>query len=269
MIGSKQFDISYKDFVKGMNTSDPNTDGGFSSLTTNFSPTLNPGKLTLVDSGSTKTPNNVIIATAPMANAVGAYWAAVDTGGRYYLIDGRLNTLTYKVTDTINDYTNGGGLSSMVAYNVSGTNYIFTSTPRDIAAWAGSTSVTSSWWHTTMSQAYLSQTYRHPLLVLNNLLYIGDRYKLHSVDSNGTIVNSLLTLTSTYVITALGIDPGSGKMMVAITQNPAYSDAVLGNQLNGQAFIGIYDGFNPTQFLKKYRSTKKSMLYITSEATVM
>ena len=264
MIGSKNFDISHDDFQKGMNTVDDLNDGGYSSLSTNVSPIIRPGWITLRGNvtNSTSTLAGRIVATSDNGKITGTAYAAVDSLGNYYSIDLSTQAVTLMQTDSTGDYTQSGGAYDIVPYAQTAGSYpgdgrqLWATSNNNVVRWngtnsAGTTYFDPTWWTVTKGKSALNTGVRHPLLVWNNLLYIADYNQIHSYNgATDSIVTGLLTLNNENYITALGVDPGSGKMLVGIATGSTAANNFSSNN-TGFAYVGIYDGFNPTQFIKK------------------
>lgn len=244
MIGKKEIVITAADILQGMSSSPDSGDGGFSPETTQVNPLITEGVLYAPAAPTDKSTNLAgnILASCEDPQVLGNARYFLDDAGKYYTWN--TSTLTLKATDSTNTYV--FGTSDFVPYM--GAFYATTAnaaTGDQVVLYDGATTVTPTWWHTTKSQAYLNLACRHPLLVQNKTLYIGDKNLIHSWD-NTNVVNSLLTLATDQSITALGTDPTSGKMLVAVSTGTNYS-----NSQNTTAYIGLYDGVNPTQFVRK------------------
>lgn len=254
--GAQQFSIGYEDFVKGMSTSDRINDGGFSSNSYNINPSSSLGQLASSAPASDITLTlpgayNSFVASCPFEDGMnvasdppsvtisGYSRAAVTTTGDFFRIKGA-GFWTNPVGDTVNSYN--FTYSDMVYY--AGFFYATShnaATGDNVCRWNGATTVVTDWFHTNFSH-YLSLNVVHPMLVYNKNLYIADGPFLHMYDGTN-YTYQLLSLASDQIITALAIDPASGKMLVATATTAGFSGQVI-------ARIGFYDGFNPTQFQK-------------------
>jgi hypothetical protein len=266
--GSQSYEIRNSAFVMGMSTSDNTDDGGFSSLTAQVNLISNPGVVrpTAPTTVKDNTSSNIPIASSDDPNFLG------NPGGnsKYILKKDRStqtgifcnvdinNNVTESKTDTANYYAYA--VSDMVAYNAAGTVGVFTTTngkvsdntKADITYWDGNSTLTPNWWTTVATvsggghPSALKIGCPHPLLVFsaNTMLYVADKNLLHKYDGT-TVVQAVLTLSSEQTITALGIDPSSGYMMVGVSTRANFPDLA-----STSSYIGLYDGTNPTQFTK-------------------
>lgn len=215
MIGSKQLIIDASDFIKGMSTSDDISDGGFSNLTTAVNLTAVPGVLyapattvnkstgmvgNVMDSASDITGTNSRMLVSVSGTGTGEYFT-YDTGG----------TLTSRQTDAATTYTS---TTQMIAYQ---TDY-FVATNTEIVKLTGSTlgTIDKVWWTTTKGKGALTTGVRHPMIVFEGSLWIGDLNGLHKWDGT-TATEDFLLLNSSETIVALGVDPSTGRMLISTT----------------------------------------------------
>lgn len=245
MIGSKYFEITGEDLLAGV-TSGPDTqDGGLSSESVHFNPIVNPGTLYPPGAITDKSTNltDEIIASCEDPTYLGNDRMCLDDSGSFYTYNG--TTLTLKVTASGDLFTQGT-TDFVPFYDVSnGTNFYATTkagSNGDIVKWNGNATLTETWWSGagTLNQGALSAiTPWRPLLNYETFLYVGDNNKLHRI-SNGLVVsNGILTLNQTETISALGVDKGTGKMLIATTQGADYSGS-----RNGKSRIYLYDGYS-------------------------
>lgn len=245
MIGKNHIEIGPVEFVKGMSTSANLSDGGFSSESININPIAYPGQIWSSGAVTDASTNLVgeIIASCPAIDT-GNTRVFVDTSKKYYTFDG--STLTLQATDgSSNTYTNSK--TDMVSWLGS---FYYTSTTTDITRWDGTSSLTTAYWTSTLSQSALqsSRGEPHPLLTYSNALWVGDRNALHQIKSDSTVSLGKLILgkdaTGTLandlteeIIMALGIDPASGKMLISTTSSANLSGVKPTNYT-----LYLYDG---------------------------
>lgn len=257
MTGKYTIEIDAKDFVKGMSTTNDIADGGFSSSTDAVNPTHKVGTLyqpnTATDRSTNLTGN--IIASCEDPNDISATQynrLFLDDDGAFYSYNGTALTkevtasgdlFTRGTTDFVawNDYTSGGSISpNFYATTKAGAG-------GDVVKWNRSTGLTETWWSGagTLNQGALSAyTSWRPLLVYETYLYVGDKHKLHRISpdspaTSSSVSNGILVLGLDENISALGIDKGSGYMLIATTNGSDYSSG-----RNGSSKIYLYDGFS-------------------------
>lgn len=259
MIGKHTIEVDYRDFLKGMSSSRDTTDGGFSPQTYAVNLTANPGVLNApalpVDRSTNVTGNIIATCDDPtyLGKAAMFLGEAVTTSyGEFYTMDGSYVMTKQATTGTAkfargtsdfvawNDYTTGTTAPNFYATTWAGAN-------GDIVKWNGAATLTESWWVTTLGQTALSaNTAWRPMLVYEKYLFIGDKHKLHRITPDGPAVggsvsNGILVLGVDETITALGIDKGSGYMMIATTRGVDYSA-----NRNSVSNIYLYDGYSAT-----------------------
>lgn len=239
MIAKQILEIGSNDFLLGMTSSETTSDGGFSPTTPCVSITGELGVLRSAPAMTSRaTFNGNVIATCGDAkiSAIGNDKNFITDTGRFYSYQS--NTATLRQT--------GGGSK----------NYIFPTT--DIIQFQTDTYVTSdtdiarliqsnltqpdvnweSWWTVTKGKTALGSGYRHPMVVFENSLWIGDGPYLHKWDGT-TASYAFLTLSSEQAIIALGVDPSTGKMLISI--NEGFNAA---NTIPAISKILTYNGYS-------------------------
>lgn len=234
MIGKYQIEIDAKDFVRGMSTSDHIADGGFSSETDQTNITSPVGTIhspALPTDASTNLAGE-IIASAGDANVLGnSKYFLTDTGKFYTWND---TTLTLRQTDAVKTYQEN--TSDFVQFQLQA----FATSTTDVTLLTGTdlATIDATWWTVTKAKSPLQTSQRHPLLVYENSMWIGDKEKLHQWDGT-TATEGKLVLSSEQSIVSLGIEPGSGYMLIATTEGTNAS-----NTKPHIAKIHIWDGFS-------------------------
>lgn len=239
MLGKQQLTITSTDFLKGASASQYAADGGFSPLSTNVTLSLNPGVV-----NSTPSPTNA------STNVAGTFIAScanngdntqtdyltrrrnfLDSSANFYSLAG--TTITKQATGS-KTYTYG--LSDLVPY---GNKYYATTayagSNSDVTQWDGASSLNESWWTSTQSQSSLTNN-PHPTIVYNDLLWIADGEYLHNYNGS-TVATEVIDLGANQVIYALGVDPGTGEMLISSMLG---EDASLG--LGRPKYVWMYDG---------------------------
>lgn len=113
----------------------------------------------------------------------GALPTGLSTGTTYYVISAGLTADTFQVS------TVKGGSAVNTSGSQSGTH--------------------------SFQWGFTNNTYPHPLLVFENSLYAGDKNLLLRTTDKDTPPTTILTLDSSETIYALGIDKGSGRILIA------------------------------------------------------
>lgn len=232
MIGKNQIVIDASEFVKGMSSGADVSDGGFSNETDAVNLIANPGVLyapvTPTDKSGVLAGN--IIASASDANVSGVDRYFLTTTGKYFYYQG--GALTLAQTDAVGSYL--AGTTDIVQFDFS----TYATTTNNIVLLTGSTLATidATWWTVTKGKSALQTGQRHPMLVFENALWIGDKNKLHKWDGT-TATEGFLTLLDGQSIVSLAIDPSTGKMLIGITEGQNYS-----NTKANVAKVLFYDG---------------------------
>ncbi len=257
MIGKQHIVWDATDIVKGM-TSGPNvSDGGFSNETNAVNLIYEPGVLNGV-------PAMVDKSTNLTGEAIGWTPNGFPTGGAYpngFLIatDGKVMGV-----DSGQALTASSALSGTYNFGTTEiqqwlTKIFITSTDNVAIMDTDLTNGNASWWSSTISGAStLNTAVRHPLLVFQNLMWIGDANKLHNVIDTATGNVAALSFKSSLEITALGTDPSSGNMLIGTSQAPningtrsagnfIYTYSGTGSVTNEYPVDGLVTGFHTNE----------------------
>lgn len=236
MIGKYQIEIGPEEFVKGMSTSDYLPDGGFSNKTYGLNLAATPGLLTPTSPAtdvSTNISDEFIASCEDASASLSNNRYFVDGSRNYYSYNG--TAITKQKTGTTGTYT--FGITDMLPFN----GKFYTTTTSNITEWNGTTTLDEAYWTTTKSQAALSSGsgQPHPLLVFEKQLWIGDGNKLHAIDTSGTVTNTQIELAPNEAIYALGIDPGTGLMLISTS-----SSIDLSSSIPAQHYVYFHDGYS-------------------------
>ena len=238
-LGKNTIEISGSDFIRGMTSGNNLLDGGFSDQSYGINLESEPGVLSFNENVTepSTSPIGIMIGCTPNDTTTAdpdMFFLAVDADtqdGTYYWWNG--TTLTLKRTDSTNNYIFGG--SYIGTYR----NEIYATSDQAITRWTADDSVfeddfydTSDGWDTLSP---------HPILAYDNDFYYGNGNELLRQTAVGVKPSDILTLTEGTDITALGIDPGSGKMLISTTQGPIFNLAGNVPSLNKVLY---YDGFS-------------------------
>lgn len=241
MIGKYNLEISAKEFLDGMTSSSETDDGGFSPETSAVSITSDQTHLgvlyapaDIVDK-STSLNGNIIAAVSDPDSGVGVNKYILTATGRFISADSS-SVLTVRRTSA-GAKTYSFPNSDIAVYK----NALYATSQNDVTKSTGANLASTfdeSWWDTTITLNALTTGIRHPLLVYEDYLWIGNGNQLHRTDGT-TGTEGFLTLTTGLVIIALGVDPGTGKMLISATEGANGSDA-----LPRQCKIYVWDGFS-------------------------
>ena len=239
MIGSKTITIDWKNWVQGMTTTNFTEDGGFgvgtggtSPSTTCVNPLITPGLLNFPANPTDKSTNltgQIIASCEDPAGSAARLFVSADADG-----DGRFFSAVSDGTLTVRGSEDTGA------------NYVQGKT--DIIGFQGEAYVTNDQYIVRWQQpATFNLTFfnfsdalaPHPALVYENNAYYGDGNELLRQTTAGGTPTVILTLPTNQVIVSLGIDPGSGKMVISIIDEINASGT-----LNVVSRVGYYDGFS-------------------------
>jgi len=241
MLGKRQLTIDWQNFIQGASTSNSIQDGGYSPDSDGMNYIIEPGVLHPQSSlrlASGTALSNEIIASSEDPDVSGSLRFFVDDSGRFWKQDTTPTTeITLTATDASASAASGNyamGTTDMAMFQ----GGIYASTSINITKLDSSLASPNHTWGSVGFSATLQDNVRHPLLVYENNLWVGDKSNLHTYDGT-TYSTNVLALGSTDQITALGIDPGTGRMLVATTTRTDYSALASANNK-----IHLYDGFS-------------------------
>lgn len=258
--------IESANFVKGMSTSSNLADGGFSPESEGINLLANPGvvhaspPLTLLG-----TVDGRIIAScfdSFQSNSVVVDKYLITDAASIYILKGGVPTRlgTAGGLGSSNNFKPGAVDCVQFDFDGSGNPQVYVSNGAnasgDIArvvvdATAATGTITNNWGSTVSGGTSLTNN-PHPMIVFNKTLFIADGKYLHTWDGT-TFVKRVLTLRDVECITALNIDPSTGRMLIGVASRGSLSSTSgdITRKVSNQAYIGLYDGINPTQFLRK------------------
>lgn len=243
MVGNKQLQIDGKQFALGMATTDYAPDGGIGTSSYNLNPVAVPGTIRAT---AISTPTGDGATTALILSSCEDPRTGAASGLDRVFVDddGKLYALTSGAAfNDVATPSSSSGYSDTITDTASFDSAVFiTKTTNIVKATVSGASWTldETWWTGTAGQASLSGTgTRHPLLVYENFLWIADGNKLHNVNEAGTVSADALVLGVNERINALGIDPGSGLMMLGVTTILDSSNA-----FSSANYIMLFDGYS-------------------------
>lgn len=242
MVGQKTIEIDWKDFVRGMGTGSYTSDAGFSpgidingSTATRVNLTVNPGAISFPAAPTDRSTNlvgDMLMScenpTVGGSNNGRLYVSSdVDQDGRFYS-SGSTGILTSRgAEDTGAHYI--AGRSDMIGFQ--GEAYV--TNDHYIVRWQQPNSFDYTW------GTFLNVFCPHPALSYEGSAYFGDANLLLRTSVAGTPPTAILTLQTNQVIVALGVDPGSGKMLISVVDQYDNSDSTY-----SQCRVLYYDGFS-------------------------
>ena len=226
MIGKQQIVIDAADFVRGMSTSDELADGGFSPTTDAVNLTKLPGVLyaqanSVNSDTDTRLAGNMIASSVDMNVTSPTERLLVDDTGLAYRYDGtKLDAAGIALTAAVNW---AAGFTDLIVF--AGEAYV--SSKEKLTRWQNDNTIDAG---TSWPFSFTNTTVPHPGLVYENQMYWGDKNLLLTQAALGdtTAPTTVLTLSADQVIVALGIDPGSGLMLISTTTALNISDTFPG-----------------------------------------
>ena len=241
MIGKQALVIDASDFVRGMSTSGEISDGGFSPDTDSVNPQVVPGAIYAPALRTDKSTNLVgeIIASCidPINDADAFNRIAVSADstddGRVYSVDADGDLALIGAEDTGRNYVQGR--TDMIAYK----NEVYITTDTHIVrVYDTDANGSLDTLNTTFASFTNSVFVPHPAIVYEDNAYYGDGNLLLRQTAANSAPATILTLPADSIIIALGIDPGSGKMLIS------YAQGFKGISLTNSQFakVGFYDG---------------------------
>lgn len=214
MIGKKQFVIDAQDFaLRGMSSGVNINDGAFSNETEGVNLIATPGVLhapaAIVDSDTdTRLTGNIIASSPDMEFLTPTNRLLIaDTGTAYRYNGTKISAAAVSLTAA---QTWTKGFTDIVTFG--GEAYV--SSKASLTRWQSDNTIDAgaSW-----PFSFANATVPHPGIVYENNMYWGDKNLLKIQSSVGDAVapTTVLTLATDQVIMALGIDPGTGLMLIS------------------------------------------------------
>lgn len=239
MLGAQQIVIDAAEFIKGMSSGAEISDGGFSSETEAVNPIAVPGVLyapaQAVDSDTDARLTDEIIATSTDDDSsLGYERKMVTEDGKYYRYNGTKIPEAALRTDATNTYQKG--FTDMISFD----GETYATSRQTIIRWDESAAVfNASFFAFTNDATTPAKTTPHPAIVFEDNAFYGDGNLLLRQTAANATPATILTLSTEQRIIALGIDPGTGKMLISIT-----SSLNISNTLPAIHKVLWYDGFS-------------------------
>jgi len=227
--------IDFKNYVLGESQTTRTPDKGFSPESYGLSLIYEKGTLYFGGSETDRSTNleGEVICITNDPNFLGNDAFILDDEGKYYTLDG--STLTKRQTDSTNTYALG--TSDFLRYK----GAAYATAQQEAIYIVGSdleTSIDTTWWSTTRGHGALQLGYRHPLEIVEDTLYLGDKNYIHTWDGT-TSVAQAMSLPEGVNITTLRRHP-DGQHLIAfcgVTANYSHTR-------NGGGLIYIIDTVN-------------------------
>lgn len=205
--------------LQGVSVNDYLADAGYSPKSKGFNPLYTKGVLypqpPITDISGIE---GNVVASINDPNILGNQAYILDNEGKFYTLD-ESNLLTKRQTDGTRAYTSG--TSDFIRFN----GYTYATSETDIAQITGSNlSVAAdfTWWTTTRGHANLNSSYRHPMEVVEDTLYIADANLIHTWDGT-TSVPSAITLPNIWNITCMVKHPNGRDLIAFCSETTNYS----------------------------------------------
>lgn len=246
--------FDWRDFVRGMSRSNEMQDAGFSpefstiagdvpQCNLQFEPGVIHAAPTEVDGDGDNTLTDEIVCSCPDYDITGNAdkRLVVTADGKYYRYNGtKLGAALQDDGDTYN-----AEISQMIVFDQA----TFVSSLTELHKWSATD---------TFDNAFAAFTVTagcpHPLLVFEGNLYIGDGNVLKRMTDNAATPTAILTLEDEDYIFALGIDKGTGKILISTSGGGQNVSAVHVKRPK----LMWYDGFSNK--VSKYVHTEDTIL---------
>lgn len=216
MIGKNFISIDVQEIaVKGMSSSADISDGAFSPETDAVNLTYNPGVMYAsasgVDSDTDTRLTGGVIAISPDMNVISSTnTLQVTDDGKAYRYDGTKLTATGVALTA--GKTWASGFTDIVTFG--GEAYV--SSKESLTRWQNDNTIDAggSW-----PFSFTNSNVPHQGLVYENNMYWADKNLLlqQSAIGDSTAPTTILTLDTSSIILSLGIDPGTGMMLISTT----------------------------------------------------
>ncbi len=220
-IGKKIIEWGEQEMFAGLTTAFDTTDGGFVPNTDAVNLTAVPGAVygpaaptdastSLIGDMAASCPNGTTL------SGQDKIFLAVDDStkdGTYYYWNG--TALTLKRTDSTNNYILGK--AGIIFFD----NEFYGVSNEAITRWTADDATFNVSWFT-----FAHSDTPHPVITFENNAFYGDGNLLKRQTAANSTPTTIVTFPVGTVITAFGIDPGSGNMLISTTSNLNASDTV-------------------------------------------
>lgn len=239
MIGKNQLEIGKAQFSAGMSSSDYVDDGGYSPDNSyNLNPLISRGAIRPGDQGTDLSTNIADTVIAKANESVGSEYLLVGDAAKFYKFVSPSTAPTVIATGAQTTKYRAG-----ITDAVYWAGQYLVSWDTDIAKVDASlTTLTESWWQGTKGQSPLTASVAHQFLIYQRLCWVSDKRYLHTIAEDGTPTSQVLDLGNRAQINALGIDPGTGNMLISTTE--LGSGIYPWSELAGPSFVYLFDGYS-------------------------
>lgn len=190
--------IDFRNFILGESTDERAPNRGFSKQSNSINLYKEKGTLYFQEAATDRSTNleGDVIATTNDPDFLGNDNYIVDDEGKFYTLDG--NTLTKRQTDAVKTYARG--TTDLLKYQ----GAVYATSQTDVAYLTGGdlTAIDHDWWTTTRGHSALQSSYRHPMEIVEDTLYIADKNEIHTWDGT-TSVQAAMALPTGVNITTL------------------------------------------------------------------
>ncbi len=235
MIGKYQLQHGANEFITGMASSDYTNDGMLGTSCTGLNPFVTPGVLYGLANGtdvSTNVAGN-LIASCEDSNAsspLNRYFIDDKSASAgYYSFNG--TSFTKQATGSATFVSGKSDLTSFAGQ-------FYATTATDIVQWNGTSTIDEDY-GTVELGITVDGSAHHPLLLYQGFMWYGNGNLLGNLANDNTTYATALTLPSKEKIVALGIDPGTGLMMISVQTVYDISDTTPSLKI-----VYLYDGIS-------------------------
>jgi hypothetical protein len=226
--------IDKTQFFAGEKSEDFIDDGGYSKDSTGVNPIYRKGMIFGMDTTDTEidtSQSEAIIASCKDEDILGNDLMILDDTGQLFSIDGTTKTARGDGSTAGGSWSDG--TTDLVYYK----GDIFGTTSTEVVRFSGSnySTVDDDWWTNTQSHGGLQGNYRHPMEIVEGILYIADKDDIHLWDGTNSQEDAM-TLPGDCNITAMVKHP-NGRYLIAFTAGTANFS---GNQ-NSQIIAYVID----------------------------
>lgn len=230
MIGKNQIQLGATEFISGMASTDYSMDGALGTSSSAINTFSTPGIIRSTEAGTDMSTNvsGNMIASCEDSNAASPYNRYfVDDAGNYYYTNGASITKVKTSSDTTGFVT---GKTDFISW----AGNFYASRTAYLTKWDGSGTLNETF------KTFSDASAHHPMLVFESSLWVADGNTLSTLASDGTTyTTSVLTLSPKEKIVALGIDPGTGLMLISAQTIYDVSDSIPSLKA-----VYLYDGFS-------------------------
>jgi len=221
--------IDKTQFFAGERSEDFVDDGGYGQNSSGINPIYKRGMIYGQESAPTQLSADLgadIIASCVDEDLLGNDRVLVDDDGQLYTVKG--TTLTARANGGTASGNWNDGTTDLIYFR----GRIYGTTTTEIVRFTGSdyTSVDDDWWTVTEGRGGLQSSYRHPMEVVEGILYIADKDDIHLFDGSNSQEDAM-TLPGECNITAMVKHP-NGRNMIAFTSGTANASGTLNSKIH-------------------------------------